>query len=599
MRKTLSLSVSLLVVFTMSGLSIAGTVPGGGGGRSLATISGTVRDSKGNPLSGAVVSLLKEGVDQVVKQIRTATDGTFTARIAPGKYNLRAAADGFNEVVFSAVQVKSSEELVYRFNLEPVGSGKTAPERRRDRDNPRWVLGSAHSRRSIFQAGEGENETLDRVEAAAADQEQADLYADDVALSSEPTSTGNGARPQGVIETYTSFSANPLATSFSGLNFAYARPAGDNLDLVFVGQTGVGQGAPQRLEALARLRATDRHSIRVGVSGMKFRTFAPFAITVHDGSSTENSRTLSQFSLRAVDEWVVRDGIVLVVGLDYSKFVGASGDHSVTPRLGVQYDVNARTRLKAGYSSGGDELNLQNFESFEDIPVAFRQSSNTPVAIVDGRSVMERTRRLEFGMERALSEDSTVEATAFFDTTTGRGLGLFSMPASSFSGDQGASFLSIANQQGAARGLRVVYTKRFNQILSASAGYSFGRGQQLSPEGITQPADLLQGGFFQTAAMQLNASLGTGTQVRTVFRFSPNATVFAIDPFAGRLAVYDPSLSILVTQDLPTFGLPFRAEAVVDARNLLDTQASTEDGETTLSIFSTRRSVRGGIAVRF
>jgi hypothetical protein len=99
--------------------------------------------------------------------------------------------------------------------------------------------------------------------------------------------------------------------------------------------------------------------------------------------------------------------------------------------------------------------------------------------------------------------------------------------------------------------------------------------------------------------MQLNATLGTGTQVRTVFRFSPNATVFAIDPFAGRLAVYDPSLSILVTQDLPTFGLPFRAEAIVDARNLLDTQASTEDGETTLSIFSTRRSVRGGIAVRF
>ena len=36
-------------------------------------------------------------------------------------------------------------------------------------------------------------------------------------------------------------------------------------------------------------------------------------------------------------------------------------------------------------------------------------------------------------------------------------------------------------------------------------------------------------------------------------RFSPNATVFAIDPFAGRLGVYDPSLSIQVTQDLRGF----------------------------------------------
>jgi len=58
--------------------------------------------------------------------------------------------------------------------------------------------------------------------------------------------------------------------------------------------------------------------------------------------------------------------------------------------------------------------------------------------------------------------------------------------------------------------------------------------------------------------------------VRTVFRFSREATVFAIDPFAGRLGVYDPSLSIQVTQDLPTFGLPLHAEAVIDARNLLD-----------------------------
>ena len=27
-------------------------------------------------------------------------------------------------------------------------------------------------------------------------------------------------------------------------------------------------------------------------------------------------------SVRAVDEWVVRDGVVVVLGLDYSKFVG-------------------------------------------------------------------------------------------------------------------------------------------------------------------------------------------------------------------------------------------------------------------------------------
>ena len=117
--------------------------------------------------------------------------------------------------------------------------------------------------------------------------------------------------------------------------------------------------------------------------------------------------------------------------------------------------------------------------------------------------------------------------------------------------------------------------------------------------GNLKPSSILSNSFFQTGAIQLNANWDTGTHVRTVFRFSPAATVFAIDPFAGRLAVYDPSLSIVVAQDLPTFGLPIRAEALIDARNLLDVQTSVEDGETVLSLFSTRRSIRGGIAVRF
>jgi hypothetical protein len=110
---------------------------------------------------------------------------------------------------------------------------------------------------------------------------------------------------------------------------------------------------------------------------------------------------------------------------------------------------------------------------------------------------------------------------------------------------------------------------------------------------------LFETGLFQTAALQLGAGFHTGTQVRTVLRFSPEATVFAIDPFAGRLGVYDPSLSIQVTQDLPSFGLPVRAEAILDARNLLDAQASSENGDVLTFVGTNRRSVRGGISVRF
>jgi hypothetical protein len=134
---------------------------------------------------------------------------------------------------------------------------------------------------------------------------------------------------------------------------------------------------------------------------------------------------------------------------------------------------------------------------------------------------------------------------------------------------------------------------------TASAGYSFGQGQRLSASGFSNPNDMFRSSFFQTAALQLDAGFRTGTQVRTVLRFSPEATVFAIDPFAGRLGVYDPSLSIQVTQELPSFGLPVRAEAVIDARNLLDVQTSMENGYLLTAVGNNRRSVRGGISVRF
>lgn len=309
--------------------------------------------------------------------------------------------------------------------------------------------------------------------------------------------------------------------------------------------------------------------------------------------------SLGQFSVRAVDEWVVRDGVVIVLGLDYSKFVGASSAHALSPRIGVQYDANARTRIKAAYAPGGNNSNLQSLTNFEDSQIAFNQPVNQPVALVDGRAVVERSRRLEFGVERVLDDESSVEATAFFDTTSGRGVGLLSMPINALNGAGGDALLNVANQQGNARGLRVVYTRRITKILNTSAGYSLGRGQRLSANGLRNPDEIFSNGFFQTAALQLGADLPTGTRVHTVFRFSPRATIFAIDPFAGRLAVYDPSLSILVTQDLPTFGLPVHAEAVIDARNLLDSAANVDDGEKTLFSNFARRSLRGGISVRF
>jgi hypothetical protein len=595
------LLAALSVVAAGGGTQARGAEPLGGArhGSSLGTISGAVLDRAGNPVAGALVKILRDGFNEVVKETKSAADGTFAARVTPGRYLIRALADGFTPATFSSVEVSPATELVYRFNLQPVGEGNTRPERRADRNDPKFRIRAAAARRSVFNAGDAEDETVRRVLDELEEDERAEAAEEEQALSDAPAdeTRTNRTRTQGYVETYFGSSGVPGAGAYAGLNFAVATPVNRQVQLIFAGQAGEFE----RLEATARVRAGARHLISASFGGARLPTLPSRnkaeSVGAKLGFNTARGDKLEQVSVRAVDEWIVRDGVVVVLGLDYSRFVG--GDGALTPRLGISFDANARTRLHASFAPGTDAGTRADGVEFEDGQIVFKENSGQAVAVIDGQAVLERSHRLEFGVERVLDENSTVEATAFFDTISGRGVGLLSTPLEGLTSEGGAALLDIANQQGGARGLRVVYTRRVSSRLKASAGYAFGRGQQLSPEGVSTPDQLFQNTYFQTAAAQLDASLLDGMNVRTVLRFSPRAAVFAVDPFAGRLAVYDPSLSILVTKELPNFGLPVRAQATVDARNLLDTTTRVEDGETQLTLGVLRRSLRGGISVRF
>lgn len=588
-RRVVSIVLVVLSVGLYAQAPAAGTTRG-----NLATITGAVIDNKGNPIAGALISLLRDGANKVIKQTRSDAAGRFSARISPGRYGIRAIAAGFNEVIFSSIEVRASQELVYRFNLEPVGSGNTLPERRKDRDDVKWTLRSAQTRRSIFQAQEGEDSDIQAIlgRETAADTDNVTVG---VAPDADSASTQSPRRVQGVVESY--FAGNSFGPSYPGINFAIATSPNDRVELIFAGQTTAGSKGPERFEASTHLRAGLRHRIEMSLGAAHYGS--PVWTSTKENPSTESNTRPGQFSVRAIDEWIVRDGIVVVLGLDYSRFIGAGGGQSVSPRIGIQYDVNARTRLRAAYAPGGEEGDVQSVAGFEGGQISFRDAGKRPVAYVDGRAVMDSSHRLEFGVERVLDNKSNLEGAAFFDTTVNRGVGLLSTPMTAFSGATGEAFIAVANQQGAARGMRLVYTRRLSRMWTASGGFSFGRGQRLASGDISQPAEMFENGLFQTAALQVDADLSTGTNIRTVLRFSPNATVFAIDPFAGRLAVYDPSLSVQITQELPSFGLPVRAEAVLDARNLLDVQPSTENGEVLTQLSANRRSVRGGISLRF
>ena len=62
---------------------------------SLGTVTGAVLDNRGNPVSGALISIMKVGADKAIKHIRSDAQGRFKTRISPGRYGLRAIAQGF------------------------------------------------------------------------------------------------------------------------------------------------------------------------------------------------------------------------------------------------------------------------------------------------------------------------------------------------------------------------------------------------------------------------------------------------------------------------------------------------------------------------
>jgi hypothetical protein len=535
----------------------------------LGIIKGIVRDDGGSPIADATVAIFKAGTSRVLKQVRSAADGSFLARILPGTYTIFAVAQGYNPVTLADVQISPAAQLTYGFKLERAGSGNTLPEKRLDRNNPKWLIRSAQTSRSIYQNTEGSALAVD------------DRVTVEETAAVEDDSSG-GRRSQSIAETYF---ASSERGNYSGVNFATLLPVSEDADVILSAQAGIGRGAPQRFEIQTKFRPNDNHQVRLSSSVGSIGTF------VSDGEE----RSLGQFSFQAVDEWKVREGVIFVFGVDYARFIGGGDDVSVSPRLGVQFDLDPKTRLRSSYTTHTEQRTWSKAVELEDAQVIFRD----PVAIEDlvieaGKPQLNKSSRLEFGIERILDNRSSLQANAFIDTTIGRGVGLTGM---SFAAPALTEF--VGNQQGDARGFSLVYSRRLNGRFSTAAGYSFGSGQKLSDEAISNPADLFENDIFHTFFGQFEADLRSGTNVKTIFRLSPDATVFAIDPFQGRLAIYDPSLSVLVTQNLPNLGLPFHAEAIVDARNLFDFHAGVFGDEGSLRLNSNRRALRGSILVRF
>ncbi len=569
----------------------------------FAFISGTVKDERGAPLAGAVVALLESRHrGKELKRVNTDAKGRFSAGIAPGTYRLRAFAEGFVPRITNVVLDRPSH-VTQNFALK---RDDTLVQRRGDSDDYRWIARGAQ--RHAMNLAEDEYDVVDLDPERALQSNQ----------SSQPTIHGVAQ----FVAVSSSSRAGYSDASFFGTNFAVSGSFGGNFEMAVIGQRGIGQLAPQRISAIATMRPSDRHQVTAAIGygqialtkkigqGSGETTFdRNGAIPINRNSVPGISGSLDQLSVSATVSSQVFQPLLLIYGFDYSRFVGsvARQHDSILPRFAVQYSPTSRTRINAAITPGTDHQNQtpENFDT-ENLQTSFASS---PAEIAyDGSPILDRSQRVESGIERLFNKGkSSVEASAFYDMISGHGVGVLALPLEA-SPETQHTFQQVANRvtamNGAARGMRLMYNRRVNDYITASVGYSFGRGERFNDNRALEsinPAQLFRGGFFQVAAARFDMDFTrrTGTHISTVIRLSPSAVVFAIDPFAGQMSVYDPNINIYVTQELPNLGLPVRWQAVVDARNLLDQATGIDDGSFQIVATRVRRSVRGGLAFRW
>ena len=550
LKKSMTFSAVLLILLTAFGQSIQAKTLNQS--RRLAIIKGFVQDELGNPIVGALISIFSSKNSKLLKQTRTDSEGGFLTKILPGAYTIVAFAEGFNSQKIET-QINKPSELLYGFKLERIGSGRTIIEKKPERSTPKYVIRSATLTRSIYQ-----NRESDRSDAGVTDSKYpASIETSSIQelLSDIPDETQTNLT---VLEFY-----NQAESRY--FQFARVQSIGERTKLILIGQDT--DGFTKRFRVAINHTLNSKHRLQISSS---FKRFQPEKIV-------DTSTGLDERTVQLIDEWKPRPDLVIILGLDYSGFNSVKNSSVLMPHLGVQLDVSPDLQLRSSFSAINASEPVINLIKPRDINRIFRATTTHPVAVINSNNLfLKKSNRFETTLERAFeNKKANLELTFLFDSTNGQSLTINPLENRFFQRN---------------KGLRISYSRRLNPSVSLSASYAL--GEVYSTSSSTDEKD-----FYQAFIGQLNARLKNGARLQAVLKLSPKAKLFAIDPFQGKFTIYDPNLSIVFTQALPTFGLPMRAEAIIDFRNILDQQQNNNQ-EKLITAFN-GRSFRGGIAVKF
>jgi hypothetical protein len=541
---------------------------------------GWVEDSRGLPVSGALISAFARGMhDGGFVAISDAAGRFVLSSIPPGAYTVRAVGRGHRPAAARQVTVMADQDSIFSITLKTLEDLTDADTANRAREL-QWL--ERHKRRSVLEERDGDPEP-ERADAApvAADLGSAlspwlssmsgtlELVASStaVAVPADPSTadglpTGSGVvRLKGRVGDATTFTVGGLVAENGSRSW---RMAGE-----FVVNPGSG------------------HQI---VAGAGYGTRLLRSPSVTDA----NIQGVGSGAVFAQDRWTLGERVALTAGLRHS-YVGFASDRNQTdPLASVEFGPGRTTRLRGVFTSrtvvpGGDMLTLS---SLAAAPVA-------SYAATDNQIRAERLLRYELSIEQLVG-GTRVSARTFREDTRDQLINVFS------SDGAGGSLRILNGRALVAQGAGLEISRNFGGVVRGTLMYAYGHSRSEPGEGspgfVAFTADPGSASFQQAAFHDLAAQVETDFQ-RTSTRIVAYCRVNQSRP--GEVATGGIPATVTRFDVRLSQGLPFMAnltgadwDLLFAFRNLF--YEPTEGGVLDeVSVVNPPKRVSGGISVRF
>ena len=527
-------------------------------------LAGIVKDSRGAPLAGVAVTLLRGQFNpKVVQTVTTDGTGRFEMReLVPGFYSLKANLASYLPFVQSQVGVVAGKiadltlilQNLYLQSILGVSAGGIQEPVREDIES---VLRSASSTRPILRVFDAD------------------------AGSREEQETRGTARNRNGIRGVVGFStaaystAPDLASAGSTFtDFAFIKEVGTSTTWVVAGV--VSDSGFAELDSLLRFRASDRHttSARLSVG------ILPYVASPLSPLPDQNVRRLNMYNLDLQDELKLSEMMSVIYGAELQMTDPSSKASRFRPRWGMRFRPSAGSQ----YS----------FIRTKSLPQMHRTLEVSEGEDLELASPFQHDfgNRLNLGLNRVTHTEAETE----------QKLGAAQFSAAVYTDEVTSNYLSSnpgTEPFPESRGVRLTY----RQPLGAAEGvlgYTYGSGLQAD-----QNLSEFTAHNFHVVTARIRSRLPlTRTQVAATYRWLSEDSITIVDPYQTVFEANSPGLSLAFVQAIPYFGkfIPGRIEAQLDVRNLFgrsNPELYQSASLRRVEFLQPARSVRGGIKLKF